>query len=192
MSTAFGESRRGQLCGIFFSTLFVGMKTKNQLDPSLARKCIALLSVLVLAFTVSVELAHSHAPDAASGSGSSQSHCSICAVGHSPALATHVGSVERPGDRRRSQSQPLRSGAIGLKLPPVTSVRPCSLSHSHPEKSQRNSQVHSRAVVVRLLVIWQSASPWRELYFPGERGPGENSCAGRKGLFRRPFYSLFL
>lgn len=113
MSTAFGESRRGQLCGIFFSTLFVGMKTKNQLDPSLARKCIALLSVLVLAFTVSVELAHSHAPDAASGSGSSQSHCSICAVGHSPALATHVGSVDAPG----------RSQAIAITTAPQWSNR---------------------------------------------------------------------
>ncbi len=77
------------------------MKNKNQLEPSLARKCIALLSVLVLALTVSVELAHTHAPDADQGSGSSQSHCSICAVGHSPALATHVGSVDVP---RRAQS----------------------------------------------------------------------------------------
>ena len=82
MSTAFGESGRSNSVVSFFGIAasqprLVAMKSKNQIDSSLARKCIALLSVLVLAFTVSVELAHSHAPDAASGSGSSQSHCSI-------------------------------------------------------------------------------------------------------------------
>jgi hypothetical protein len=105
---------------------FVGMKSKNQLEQSVLRKCTALLSVLVLAFTVSIELAHAHASDAARGSNSSQSHCSICAVGHSPALATHVGSVDAP---RRSQaiaiatapqwSNRLEVAASYIRPPPV-------------------------------------------------------------------------
>jgi len=77
------------------------MKSKNQIERSMPRKFIALLSVLVLAFTVSVELAHAHASETARGSNSSQSHCSICAVGHSPALTARVGSVDAP---RRSQA----------------------------------------------------------------------------------------
>jgi hypothetical protein len=73
------------------------MKTENQLSPLRVQRWTAILGIVVLFAFVSVQILHVHAVDVSPGSpAQSQSHCSICAATHSPALPTQAGSIGAP------------------------------------------------------------------------------------------------
>jgi len=70
------------------------MKSLFQFERSLARKCISLLFVLVIAGFGFVQAVHVH--ESLAGRPVPNSHCSLCVVAHSAAAITQANTTQAP------------------------------------------------------------------------------------------------